>query len=682
MSKNTTKRSLLASVMALALCVIMLVGTTFAWFTDTASTSVNKIQAGKLDVALEMAVGTNEDGSTKWVSAEGETLQFKKADGHENETVLWEPGCTYELPALRVVNNGNLALKYKIEITGIKGDAKLNEVIDWTINDAAINLTEGHLDALEEGAAFTIKGQMQTTAGNEYQGLTVDGIGITVYATQDTVEYDSINNLYDTRATYLNTDAEGYALISNADELVYFAKMVNVDGERTQKAKLVKDIDLLGKKWAPIGSAANPFSGTFDGNGHTISNLTVYSAEAAGLFGRMYGTVKDLTVTNATVTGNHWAGVIAGYSTANGMTISGCTVTNSTVSIAPEKMANGAYDNGDKAGGIIGYCVYGDTVTGCTVKNTTIKGYRDIGGILGCGIGNVDGNTTDVKVNVTNNTIENVTVIQDNTNGYASAPITTVDSFVGRKDDLTDTEGCTGTATIQVIQVAASQEELTAAINNATGPVAVKLGEGSYTLNGLSNKTVTIAGTKDTVIDLENSPMVKDNPQNNNLDITFDGVTVKFNKGDDYKGIRHSKKVTYKNCILTGKQFMYATDVEFIGCKFENKSDYAVWTYGATNVLFEDCEFTNSNNGKAILIYREGGGTTNVTVNYCKFEADRPLIKAAIETGDNPAKTYNINVVINDSTATGTQYDYKLWGNKNDMPAERLSVTVDGARVH
>ena len=195
-SSKSTKRALLTSVLALLMCVTMLIGTTFAWFTDTASTAVNKIQAGNLKVDLEMHEGTD------WVSAEGKTLSFKKAAGHENEQILWEPGCTYELPQLRVVNNGNLALKYKIHITGINGDAKLNEVIDWTINDAAINLTEEHLSAGQKGAAFTIKGHMQESAGNDYRNLTIDGIGITVVATQDTVENDSNGNTYDENAEY------------------------------------------------------------------------------------------------------------------------------------------------------------------------------------------------------------------------------------------------------------------------------------------------------------------------------------------------------------------------------------------------------------------------------------------------------------------------------------------------
>ena len=173
---KSTKRALLGSVMAMVLCLAMLVGATFAWFTDTASTGVNKIQAGKLDVALEM-----KDAAGQWVSAEGKTLNWVKAAA--GEQVLWEPGCTYTLPELRVVNNGNLALKYKVAITGINGSAKLNEVIDWTINDADINLTEMQLKAGEEGAAFTIKGHMQESAGNDYMNESIDGIAITVYAT-------------------------------------------------------------------------------------------------------------------------------------------------------------------------------------------------------------------------------------------------------------------------------------------------------------------------------------------------------------------------------------------------------------------------------------------------------------------------------------------------------------------
>ena len=203
-NRKSTKRALLGSIMAMVLCLAMLVGATFAWLTDTASTGVNKIQAGNLDVALEMQ---NADG--KWVSAEGKTLDFVKAAGAENEAILWEPGCTYTLPELRVVNNGNLALKYKLVISGIRGDAELNNVIDWTmtLDGAAYTLGEEHHLAAKNGATvdadvLTISGKMQESAGNDYMNKSIDGISITVVAAQDTVESDSFNNTYDANAQY------------------------------------------------------------------------------------------------------------------------------------------------------------------------------------------------------------------------------------------------------------------------------------------------------------------------------------------------------------------------------------------------------------------------------------------------------------------------------------------------
>jgi predicted ribosomally synthesized peptide with SipW-like signal peptide len=197
MNESTkTKKALRGSLLALFLCIVLLIGTTFAWFTDTASTGVNNIQAGNLKVDLQM-----KDANGSWVSAEGKTIDFVKASGHENEAILWEPGCTYELPVLRVVNKGNLALKYKIKINGIQGDEKLNEVINWTISDVALD-TDHSLAAGATSEDLTIKGHMQESAGNEYQGLSIDGISITIYATQDTVESDSFGNTYDANAGY------------------------------------------------------------------------------------------------------------------------------------------------------------------------------------------------------------------------------------------------------------------------------------------------------------------------------------------------------------------------------------------------------------------------------------------------------------------------------------------------
>ena len=195
---KTTKRALLSSALATFICIAMLIGTTFAWFTDSASTAVNKIQAGTLDVALEM-----KDDNGNWVNAEGETLSWKKAaTAPVGEQVLWEPGCTYELLELRIVNKGKLALKYRIVVNGIVGNAKLLDVISFTYGtgidiNAEVSLAP---DAKTEG--IVIKGHMAESAGNEYQGLSIDGIGITVVATQLASEFDSFNNVYDWDAEY------------------------------------------------------------------------------------------------------------------------------------------------------------------------------------------------------------------------------------------------------------------------------------------------------------------------------------------------------------------------------------------------------------------------------------------------------------------------------------------------
>ena len=215
-SSKSTKRALLTSVLALLMCVTMLIGTTFAWFTDTASTAVNKIQAGNLKVDLEMQ---KPDGS--WVSAKGQTLEFKKAtNAPADEKVLWEPGCTYELPAVKVVNKGNLALKYTISLNGVQGNAKLLEAIDFTVKvgdtETALDQLNGTLLANAESAPIVISGHMKESAGNEYQGLSIDGIAITVNATQKDSEYDSFNNTYDKDAVLpVNATASGNLTVTS-----------------------------------------------------------------------------------------------------------------------------------------------------------------------------------------------------------------------------------------------------------------------------------------------------------------------------------------------------------------------------------------------------------------------------------------------------------------------------------
>ena len=275
MNESTkTKKALRGSLLALFLCIVLLIGTTFAWFTDTASTGVNKIQSGTLKVGLEYKVGD------QWQDATGQTLTFKTADNRAADKILWEPGCTYELPALRVVNKGNLALKYKIKINGIQGDEKLNEVIDWTIDGKALTDFDGNLTAGQSSNAMTIQGHMQESAGNEYQGLSIDGISITVYATQDTVESDSFGKDYDKDARVeVNSETairdamtKAGSVITVTDEIKPSETLVadkkditlNMNGKTIANTSDIWDV--APNNWSLV-SAQNGSSLTINGNG-------------------------------------------------------------------------------------------------------------------------------------------------------------------------------------------------------------------------------------------------------------------------------------------------------------------------------------------------------------------------------------------------------------------------------
>ena len=197
-NRKSTKRALLGSVMAMVLCLAMLVGATFAWFTDTASTGVNKIQAGNLDIEIQDENG-NAIKNLAWKTQEGTAFD-------EEQNPLWEPGCTYTLTPFQIVNKGNLALKYKIVVTGLEGDSGLLKVIKFTYKTGEETFdmnAEGHL-AANGGTTgmITVSAHMDEAAGNEYMNKTLEGVKFTVYATQDTVESDSFKNTYDENATY------------------------------------------------------------------------------------------------------------------------------------------------------------------------------------------------------------------------------------------------------------------------------------------------------------------------------------------------------------------------------------------------------------------------------------------------------------------------------------------------
>ena len=266
-----TKRALLTSVLALVLSLAMLAGTTFAWFTDTASTGVNRIVSGNLDVGLKYWGGA-ESG---WLTAEDSKKLF-------DENALWEPGYT-QIVYLKVENNGNLALTYAMQITpvhetvGVNVDGeefKLSDYIKfgWTAftvdgNGAPVALdreaaqtgvgggaqlgTTLHRQAAEPLAAgaeelVALVAWMPENVGNEANYSTVQPtieLSLKVLATQAAVESDSFDNTYDEDAAaaedlnnkpeynYSYTEEEGVTLITDENGKVVKAIVSGVNGK-------------------------------------------------------------------------------------------------------------------------------------------------------------------------------------------------------------------------------------------------------------------------------------------------------------------------------------------------------------------------------------------------------------------------------------------------------------------
>lgn len=310
-NRKTTKRALLSSVLALILCFAMLLGSTWAWFTDTDTTKVNTINSGILDVQLLDAQGN---------TIEGKKLNFLGLDDNNtltNTDLLWEPGVTFYTEGFQVKNAGNLALKYEIVVSGAnatsEGKANLLDVIDFKIVDTLDwdddAITEGKLAANASSATYYVIAHMDEAAGNEYQNCTLDGVAITVYATQNTVENDAFDNKYDENATFpvLDTDVnEINAALKNPN-----VSTVTLPSNVTTNASL----DLNGKTLDGNGNTITA-TGNMMSDGQntdpvvyatagTIQNLTVMGAgRGVGTRGALTG---DLTVENYTANGGSYA---------------------------------------------------------------------------------------------------------------------------------------------------------------------------------------------------------------------------------------------------------------------------------------------------------------------------------------------------------------------------------------
>ena len=613
-NKRATKRALLTSVTALVMCVVMLAGTTFAWFTDTASTGVNKIQAGNLKVDI-----VDKEGTT---SLDGKSLSFVKA-GLTTDTeitpaaeILWEPGCRYVTEGFRIANRGNLALKWKAVVnkgTTAENPGKFDllDVIDFYLvtgtgenqTETLLNEFTGNLKKTETSDVYYIKGVMKTTAGNDYQGLTLDGISITVYATQDNVENDSFGPDYDKNATY-------YPVLDAAD-----MKDALVNGGNI---KVDANVDVGADA---LVVAKNT---TIDANGKTLTTTADIWDESK----MDWSLISARNGANLTITGN---GTFKAKE-------------NDSFAVDVQDGATVTIENGTFIGNIHAVYVYEGTANIKGGFYSVQQKYSDAakadGFVLNCYDANRKAGTA--KIIVTGGTFVNFNPADCWAEGAHTNFVAPGYSVISEKHG----EDTWYTVVKGTGVTAGTQEALKDALANAdttgSGALTVKLADGEYTLYNVNsaktkNTELTIegAGKNKTVFTAGDMTVTDANGEGSSdysyegSDVTFKNMTVNVGTGN-YKGFVRAKSLYFENCTIEGRGSYWGIgSVVFKDCIFNSVNDYNIWTYAGMDFTFDNCTF-NSDAGKFVNAYKEEAtGTTKLTFTDCKFVAgteDKPAV--------------------------------------------------------
>ncbi len=706
------KKVILSSILSIVMCLSLVVGGTFALFTSEDQTNIAVNSANvEVTATLEKADGewvyspTAIDYTTEEIVDETNVADqttgkfvnggYASIDAEKLTLTNMTPGDEVRLQ-IRIHNASTVAVKYQTRL--------------WVSNDDG--LFKG-LEIKVDGNPFTLTQQSSWTdmavdcddiivpvvitlpegAGNDYQSKKTE-ISFSVSAVQANASTDALDN-----------NAPDTVYLYSANDLFMFAKDVNENGN-TYAGKtvvLVNSVNLGGKEWKPIGQTGqgyHHFLGDFDGNENTVSNFYIDTTGgfypegadvATGFFGwisETSQTISNLKLDNFSVTAYRRPAGIAGYITGTASIIN-CHVSNATITAIVEPLSDGGFDNGDKAGGIVGYTNSGNTVKDCSVTSTTISGYRDIGGIVGFNYGTVDNCKVDgVTINAGGN---------HNYNGYMTDAEFHANAIVGEEAGVTKTS-TENNVTITVNVPVSDSEDLANRVKEASGNATIYLGATTYEfpiVDGMTDKAITFVGTKGTVID---ATKVTQNHQNfRGSTFTFENLTINWaleNAG--YQGFANGVvKVTYNNCTLTGTQFMYG-DADFNNCTFitpEGFTGYNVYGRGSGTLNFTNCEFYTA--GRSIMLYNDGPTKVNVNLTDCKFYdtvgtvyTDPADPKAAVETGDNlnaPANTSEFNITFTNCTAEGFEANKStdsLWGNKNNIGTDRLNVVIDGNDVY
>lgn len=455
MNKTLKTKVVATAVLAIVLCISLIAGATYALFTSESKVNI-AVTSGKVDfvatvsgLTLYSPTGIDQNGAVVDSTTAATATTFANGgtatvDGNAITLANITPGDKVSF-SIDVTNNSTVAIQYRT-ILACEMDNGLFAGLVVTINGEDYTGTTKVSDYTTVAAgsgnfAIPVTIELPATAGNAYQGKSAK-ISYKVEAVQQ-------------NASTTNPDPNVFE-IHTAEDLMFLSSDVKANNTYYGKTiVLMNDIDLAGSAFNGIGAdnyGSFPsffFNGTFDGQNHTIKNMTVSNlvgnTSAAGFFNGLGNNaiVKNVKFENAKVTSNHEAGVVAGYCVAASGTgvhaepkaiIENCHVNNSVVTSVAHKPTSGEYDDGDKVGGIIGLTNF--DVKDCSVANTKIVGVRDMGGIVGATRGNVTGCT-----------IEGVSIVID----YSKLCLgTNVQSIVGRNMGTGDiATGNSGTATIK-----------------------------------------------------------------------------------------------------------------------------------------------------------------------------------------------------------------------------------------
>ena len=515
---------------------------------------------------------------------------------------------------------------------------------------------------------------------------------------------DNNHEIWDGSAEKPETDPDNKNtyLITTPAELAWVAEQVNSKTEyfAGKTIKLMNDIDLSGSYWTPVGNVNDyptvTFKGTFDGQNHVISNLTASDKAAgyaaAGLFGSILGTVKNVTLKDVNIRSTHYAGAVVAYSSMNGATIDNCHVDGGTITSVPENTGS-AYDNGDKAGGIIGYYVTKDQITNCSAKNLTITAYRDFGGITGCG----------PQSGMTGCSVENITLVQDNTNGYESEAVTTIGALGGR--DVTNGNQpydgeFASKVTKKVVGNVSNAAQLASALTSDASEISVTLvedidlsiaslgqqtgGSGEYKLGGENTKSILI-DLNNHKLNLTTTYMSAIGAKNDNAVFTIQNGTM---TSSSTGGTWNIYDLTFANCNYKIEDVVFEKSIAFtndnrtvtmnnVTINEKNGDYYAMWISAVgQNITIDGLTLTST--GRGIKIDEEYVNTPDkVTLNISNSKFTT-VSKAAIMVDSKEGAEINVeNVDISEVAADPV---FTVWIDE-DAKDYAGKVIVNGAKV-